>query len=586
MGEIFPSWDIINNYHNELWEGERKIASYLESNLSDDWEIYIQPFLNGSRPDIIILNPKIGIMIIEVKDWDIKNYFFKNEELYVRTRKGIHEIENPINQVRYYRNNLIGLIPQLDEIIRENFRLISVGIYFNKEMEKNVNKFFLNGQKIYANEILLGNDGLNVGKIENVFDSGKIKQKISIPLELLDMIRIWLSPPYHSKEQTSNIKLISQQRIHAKPNAGHHRIRGVIGSGKTLVLAYRAAALAEQNNKVLIITFNKTLWHYIKDMVQRTPFNFDPKLIIYKHFHGFCNDFLNEMNIPKPHDPKDNDYYFKKIASAVKNALEMSVGNEKNIKDFKFDAILIDEGQDFKFEWYEILNEFLKQRNELVIMCDKAQNIYGRELSWIYTGMKDFPGRWGELNRSVRLPWIVVREANRFAEMYLPDRDMHAESYQKQLFEPELKWISCKSIDEAMNQAEAAFDYLHLEKEQHPTDIVMLFLKIKLGEEMVERLRKQNIEVNDVFSDRHKKSFWMGDSRTKVSTIHSFKGWELKNIILVINDRKKSPNLSSLIYTAIGRTQENLIVINVSPDYDNYGKSWPNIEHFEINKIQ
>ncbi len=103
---------------------------------------------------------------------------------------------------------------------------------------------------------------------------------------------------------------------------------------------------------------------------------------------------------------------------------------------------------------------------------------------------------------------------------------------------------------------------------------------------MVERLRKQNIEVNDVFSDRHKKSFWMGDSRTKVSTIHSFKGWELKNIILVINDRKKSPNLSSLIYTAIGRTQENLIVINVSPDYDNYGKSWPNIEHFEINKIQ
>ena len=142
MGEIFPSWDIINNYHNELWEGERKIASYLESNLSDDWEIYIQPFLNGSRPDIIILDPKIGIMIIEVKDRDIKNYFFNNEKLYVKTRKGIHEIENPINQARYYRNNLIDLIPQLDEIIRDNFRLISVGIYFNKEMEKNVNNFF------------------------------------------------------------------------------------------------------------------------------------------------------------------------------------------------------------------------------------------------------------------------------------------------------------------------------------------------------------------------------------------------------------------------------------------------------------
>jgi hypothetical protein len=47
--------------------------------------------------------------------------------------------------------------------------------------------------------------------------------------------------------------------------------------------------------------------------------------------------------------------------------------------------------------------------------------------------------------------------------------------------------------------------------------------------------------VNHVFEDdydkkihRHKKAFWMGDSRLKMSTIHSFKGWEVPNVIVVI----------------------------------------------------
>jgi Superfamily I DNA and RNA helicases len=370
------------------------------------------------------------------------------------------------------------------------------------------------------------------------------------------MTRTWLCPPYHFKEQISDIKLTKKQEIHAEPTNGYHRIRGVIGSGKTLVLAYRAAALAKQGKKVLVITFNKTLWHYIRDMVQRTPFGFDTKLIIYKHFHKFCNDFLNEMGCPKPHGDKDKDYYLKNIVPYVREAFDISTRRGKNIEDLKYDAILIDEGQDFEFEWYEILCKFLKQKNELVIMCDKAQNIYGRELNWIYTGMKGFTGRWGELDENFRLPPTIVQEANRFAKMYLPNIDMYAKDRQTQLIKPELRWISCDTIENALNQAEAAFDYLVVQKKQHPTDIVFLFPEIELGQKLVDRFQKRNIEVNDTFCNKHKKSFWMGDSRTKVSTIHSFKGWELANIVLIINNRKTSTSFSSLIYTAIGRTQK------------------------------
>lgn len=596
MAQIFPDWNIIDHFRNKLQDGEREIARYFYSSLSDDWEIYVQPFLNGSRPDIIILNPNFGVMTIEVKDWDLWNYHFKDEKLYLITRTGDYHKLNPIEQAERYQHNLMDIIPGLEKYSSS----FSLGVYLHKGSQEEVEEFFKNAPKKGQNVLLMGYDGLDTSKIESIFQKKTSKKKL-IPEGLLKEIRNWLNPPEHLIENSSKIKLTEDQLRHAKPKKGHHRIKGVIGSGKTLVLAYRAAALAKQNYKVLIVTYNKTLSYYIQDMINRTPFKFSPNLIVCQHFHKLCTDILTNMGYPIPvtedydeDDCNDNYQYFKQILpNSVKDALKVAKKHNENIEQFHYDAILIDEGQDFEFEWYELLCQFLSQRNELVLMCDDAQNIYGVDTSWIYDEMKGFRGRWGELKQSMRLPPNVVREANRFAEMYLSDISMHAEEYQTQLTEPELRWISCsprnvafdkaEAKNVAFDQAEAAYDYLFKEKNEQPTDIVMLFTKKTWGKQMVERFKqKRKLEVNHTFDDRHKKAFRMGDARTKMSTIHSFKGWELNNIIIVIDFSSKSENKSSRIYTAIGRTKRNLIVINLSNDYSNYGKMWPQTDKFKI----
>ena len=38
------------------------------------FEIFFQPSLNGDKPDIAILEENFGLMIIEVKDWDLRSY--------------------------------------------------------------------------------------------------------------------------------------------------------------------------------------------------------------------------------------------------------------------------------------------------------------------------------------------------------------------------------------------------------------------------------------------------------------------------------------------------------------------------------
>ena len=67
---IYPDWQQLKELNNPLTDGELSLLKFLDNNLSKDhnwkkgdklenykgWLIFAQPFLNGSRPDIIIFN--------------------------------------------------------------------------------------------------------------------------------------------------------------------------------------------------------------------------------------------------------------------------------------------------------------------------------------------------------------------------------------------------------------------------------------------------------------------------------------------------------------------------------------------------
>jgi len=120
----------------------------------------------------------------------------------------------------------------------------------------------------------------------------------------------------------------------------------------------------------------------------------------------------------------------------------------------------------------------------------------------------------------------------------------------------------------------------------HPSDTVILLPTRKIGFECVDHFKsKKNVLVNHVFEDdydkkwhRHKKAFWMGDSRLKMSTIQSFKGWEVPNVIVVIpsfipGDKRL---YDMKVYTAITRAKENLIIINENKRYWEFGEGISN----------
>ena len=613
---LYPTWEQLEEQNNPLTEGERALIQYLDTYLPKDqkwdkkeslefyngWLIFVQPFLNGTRPDVIIFNPFVGMVIYEVKDWNLDHYEWrKGEGLFVNSGSGSYPVKSPIDQVSHYKEKIIGqLVPNIGEAMDRNelnFGLIKTGVYFHKSKTDYCQGKLGAKIKDFKYFPFFGKDSLTQNRLKEIVPDINITKSIYWNKSWNKDVLFWLNPPFHSIEQGTLLKLKGNQVKVAEPKSGHYRVRGVAGSGKTQALAYRAGKLASQGFSVLIISFNITLWHYVKDMIARSPFAFSWGMFTFTHFHGFCKDKLNEFERKWPRSPQKTDYqdsieYEKAIEHFFQVTVPMAVIDAIRNKNYqKYDAILIDEGQDYQYDWYAMLNEyFLKSRDEVMIVCDKRQNIFERELDWLdkrvtREGLEKFIEPYLDLTITFRLPKKVAIMSNDFSEVFDLNQELKVGKIEDNpvlLHSHHIVWLN---IDENDWQEYVYNAFLRLKKVGYSaSDMVILLPNHKLGKTGVDMFRKKSIEVNHVFEEDsearyhpHKKAFWMGDGRLKMSTIHSFKGWELLNIVLFIPEKAPETNkrLDAIVYTALTRTRENLIILNSNRRYKEFGEKFP-----------
>lgn len=506
--------------HNPLTPGEKALIHFLDQNLPADnqwtdkqplahyggWLIFAQPYFNGTRPDVVILNPSVGMVIYEVKDWDLSLYTWHEGEFCVNTKHGYQKIKSPVRQVRHYREKLISqLVPDIGEQLdreqnQENqpsFGLIKTALYFHKSATDQAQNLFAPRKrknqteaqvaderaKYFKNEPVFGFDSLKPALLNRIAPDVERKGSYYWKPKWNEEIIFWMRPPYHSTEQGTPLTLRGNQSKVAEPRPGHHRVRGVAGSGKTQALAYRAGKLASQGHDVLIITYNITLWHYIHDMIKRAPFAFSMERFTLVHFHGFCKDRLNELDQewPKSDNYDDLQLFFQTgVPNAVIQAIKSLTHNGENSLP-KYDAILIDEGQDYHFEWYAMLNDyFLRSRDELLVVCDKKQNIYERELLWLdkrsnRVGLDKFRDDYIDLKTSYRLPQSVAEITNEFSETFNLNQDLRAAKTTEQpmlLNNQHVVWLN---IERHRWLEYIHFAFLRLKRAQyHPSDTVIL----------------------------------------------------------------------------------------------------------------
>ena len=110
MAILIPSREIIEKQNQEPTPGELTILNFLEKNLDDSFEVYYQPHLNGDLPDVVIMRRGYGVLVIEVKDYNLDLYNVVSTETWtVATAQGKHQtITSPVWQAYKYHSNFAG----------------------------------------------------------------------------------------------------------------------------------------------------------------------------------------------------------------------------------------------------------------------------------------------------------------------------------------------------------------------------------------------------------------------------------------------------------------------------------------------
>lgn len=182
-----------------------------------------------------------------------------------------------------------------------------------------------------------------------------------------------LFKPLHREIKDNNIrflKLTAQQSkiVKAISRNNNFCIQGPAGSGKTLIAYQQALEYKRQGLNVLYVTFNKQIASHLRNLLrQESILSTQEGTLEITNFHFWAlrlaeknPSFIKE----KSSDDFFNTYIPNKALEILKNSFE------------KYDVLIIDEGQDFRSNWLELLNVGLKVDGKFLLFKDENQDIF------------------------------------------------------------------------------------------------------------------------------------------------------------------------------------------------------------------
>jgi hypothetical protein len=143
------------------------------------------------------------------------------------------------------------------------------------------------------------------------------------------------------------------------------RVRGTAGCGKSVVATRVAEQASAAGKRALLTCFNRPL-------AERMRINVPPSVQV-DTFYGFMDRFLTSCGHTLTYDRMADPHFWEDIQERV---IGETIG-----PDWKFDTLIVDEGQDFEPQWSEILRLFLKPDADLLWLEDPDQAIRFGNLS-------------------------------------------------------------------------------------------------------------------------------------------------------------------------------------------------------------
>jgi len=397
--------------------------------------VYIEPYTARSTkrpPDVLLCHPEIGVLVIEVKGYTLDiiqgveaGKLFIRESGYNRPKDPLAQavdamfnIKNDVERiVRRQRAmplfNFMAAFPNISESdwsARGYDRALPIGQILFKEhvetirrLKQRISMLVREGLAESRKDMPLTADHIQV--VEKVLGKSATINESRPPRAWIDERKLGAYvdemaalDKYFSAEQRE----LSRLRVGGFPRL----IRGVAGSGKTVVLAEMVARLVHRKisqpddmfkgtlakPRIAVVCFNRALVQFIHRKIrdsykQQTLEDLPTDTVLVTHYNGLLWHLINNEGIPV-------DYIRIKGSEGIEDNAQRASTYRERFRQFAarypkwyesilFDAIFVDEGQDFEPEEYQLLLDLVKTHpgtgeKTLVIFYDDAQNLYAR----------------------------------------------------------------------------------------------------------------------------------------------------------------------------------------------------------------
>jgi anthranilate/para-aminobenzoate synthase component II len=595
MAIILPA---LHSKNLKLTPGERRFGTCLLRKLEDDYHCWIDVPVGPKqrRPDFIVLHPGRGILVLEVKDWKLSTIQQMDRlTVEIHTDRGVKTVVNPLEQARScaieikellerdpllvqqeqgrYHGSLLlpwGFGVVLTNITRAQFDAAELGqaipgdkVICQDEMTESIDVEAFQ-ERLWGMFIYNFGGVLSLARIDRIrwhlFPEIRIQQG-----HLFDTVNDEADAQQSiAKVLPDMVKIMDMQQEKLARNLGdgHRIVHGVAGSGKTLILAYRAMVLNQLGlaKPILVLCYNKTLAAKLKQLLADRGAG---DRVHVRHFHGWCKDMCNLYQLDLPRD-KQQKIWERQVDAVI-------TGCEKGrVPRAQYAAILIDEGHDFKPEWFKLLVQMIDpQTNSLLLMYDDAQNIYGgnkrRAFTWSSVGV-NAAGRSTILKVNYRNTVEALDFAYQFASTYLDQADkneeiplIHPEFGGRKGAKPEIRRLS-----NSKQELEYVASWLKNRAEAGvPLGEMAVLCRFNAQvARMRQWLASKGMAVESAQSNGQ---FNPAQDSVKVLTMHSSKGLEFSSVAIpdlgCMPYAKTTPEEEArLLYVALTRSTENMLV--------------------------
>lgn len=525
---------------------ERKVYRAFSESVGDRFTVFYSVSWLG-RPgkgpppdgeiDFVVAHPDWGLMVLEVKGGRIGHDGIKGR-WYSKDRHGrVHPIDDPFDQARSAKHALIRKIKETP-VWKRRWIDAGHGVIFPDAGRPDNPLGTDSAEEVMAfTEDLAWLDDW----IESAFrfwgadtapEGGLGEQGVDL-LERLLAPTFELRHPLRSEIDADEAEILrlTEEQFYLLDFLSRKRrlaVSGGAGTGKTMLALEKARRLAEEGFITLLTCYNRPLADYLAGRAGGV------ENLTVMNFHQLCYDFASRAECPLLDAEGEPPplYFEKEMPAALVQALEC-------LTDERFDAIVVDEGQDFAEEWWTALQLALSDPDYsiLYVFFDDNQRLYRSE-NTLPGGLDVFP-----LTRNLR----NTKEIHRIAAKFYEGGELKGEG-------PEGRPVEYVLAGDPVAVGKATRRVLHrLIREEHivPEDIAVLTGRSRESSSLV---KNETIGAFEVCCGRERER-----GKVVFDSIRRFKGLERPVVVLV----ELEGVLESLetLYVGISRAQAHLMVI-------------------------